>query len=119
MKKRKNEQIGILLLILQIGIIMITAVAVGHLIAEKPVAPDMAEAAQLLHGGKLLLVFLMERQVQPAGADAVTGRGCEGCRITGMDHDVVTRICFRLSGVLQYTGKKRFFQDLYGQIYKF
>ena len=32
MKKRKNEQIGILLLILQIGIIMITAVAVGTIL---------------------------------------------------------------------------------------
>ena len=54
--------------------------------------PDVAEMAELLHGGKLLLVFLMQGEVQPAGADAVIGEIVEGSGVPGTDGDFLAHM---------------------------
>ena len=64
----------------------------SHLVAEQAVSADVAEMAFLLHGCHLLMVFLMERQVHPAGADAVVGQVPESGCVPGMNNDLPAHI---------------------------
>ena len=57
-----------------------------HLIAEQAMAADMAEMAFLLYSGKLLLILLVKRQIQPAGPDTEVCQISEGSGISGMNH---------------------------------
>ena len=54
---------------LKIPVLLINA----HLVAEQAVATNVGKMAQLLHGRKLILVFLLHGQIQPAGAHAIAG----------------------------------------------
>src|SRR5690606_21333669 len=53
-------------------------------VAEQAVASDVAEADLPLHEGERLVVVAPQREVEPAGADAVApGVGEPGCRLPG------------------------------------
>ena len=59
----------------------------AHGIAEKAMAADVLEMARLLHGQKLLLVFLVQGQIQPPRAHAESGTVAEGRFVARADND--------------------------------
>ena len=61
------------LLVQQIALEIPVLLVNAHLIAEQAVASNVGKMAQLLHGRKLILVFLLHGKIQPAGAYAITG----------------------------------------------
>ena len=60
-----------------------------HIVAEQPVAADVPEPAQRLHGSQLILIFPLQRQAHAARAYAEGGIVVKLGPGIGVDHDFI------------------------------
>ena len=59
----------------------------GHVVGKQAVTADVPEMRQILRHGKLLLIFLLQRQAYAAGAYAEGGVIGKGSGASGLNAD--------------------------------